>query len=275
MARASPKNATLTSRAEIGIILTGGRREKIGGNLITGAKSTRRLRIPVRFVDCIWECALGGAVPVNDGTEAELVIPRVSISDKSFLETMERKGLHKVLEEGVLLLVCLTVKPQGPVPERLMPLLKSYNTLPGIIATQHIRYWNPSTIRFVEVRIGGPDDKQARLLKTNRGGLWLMTEGVEAVGLASTTVLLPPAISEKPVDILNHAYTKLSEIFETWRKAHTGNIYDRVLYQERNGTWYPLDILRNNALEKQEQEIARTLWENLIAKMTLHQRPQE
>ena len=36
--------------------------------------------------------------------------------------------------------------------------------------------------------------------------------------------------------------------------------YDRVFYQERNGMWYP-DILRDNMLKKQEQEIARTLWE--------------
>lgn len=242
---------------------------------MTGAKSTRRLRIPVRLVDGTWECALGGAVPVNDGTEAELVVQRAAISDECFLETMERKGLHKVLEEGVLLLVCLTVKPQGPVPERLVPLLKPYNTFRGTIGTQYIDRWNPNTTAFLEVRIGGPDDKQAKLFDTNRGGLWLLTEGIEAVGLASTTVFLPPAISEKPVASLNHAYTKLSETFETWRISHTGNIYDRVLYQERNGTWYPLDILRNNALEKQEQEIARTLWENLMAKMTLQQRPQE
>jgi hypothetical protein len=55
---------------------------------------------------------------------------------------------------------------------------------------------------------------------------------------------------------LNHAYTKLSEVFETWRIAHTGNIYYRMLYRERNGIWYPLDILRNAALVNQEQEIA-------------------
>jgi hypothetical protein len=83
--------------------------------------------------------------------------------------------------------VCLTVKPEGPVPQPLMPLLKSHNTFRGTIGTQYIDYWNPSTIAFVEVRIGGPDDKQARLLDTDRGGLWLMTEGVEAVGLAVTS----------------------------------------------------------------------------------------
>jgi hypothetical protein len=114
--------------------------------------------------------------------------------------------------------------------------LKFYNGFRGSIATTYLDYWNPDTIAFVEVWLGGPDDKQARLFQTNRGGLWLMTEGVEAVGLASTTVLLPDIISAEPVASLNHAYTKLSETFETWRISHTGNIYTRVLYQERNGT---------------------------------------
>jgi hypothetical protein len=151
--------------------------------------------------------------------------------------------------------------------------LKSYNNFRGTIATTYLDYWNPRTIAFVEVKLAGPNNKQARLFDTNRGGLWLITEGVEAVGLASTTVLLPPAISAKPVASLNHAYTKLSETFETWRISHTGNIYARVLYQERNGTWYPLDILRDKALEKQEQEIARGLWEDFMAKMTVQQSP--
>ena len=47
-----------------------------------------------------------------------------------------------------------------------------------------------------------------------------MTQGVEAIGLASTTVLLPSGITTKPVASLNHAYTKLSETFETWRISH-------------------------------------------------------
>jgi hypothetical protein len=240
---------------------------------MTKTYSTRRLRIPVRFVDGVWECALGGAVPVRNDTEAELVVQRTSISDKAFLETMERKVRHKVLDEGTPLLVCLTMKSASPASDALRTVLKSYDSFRGAIATTYLNYWNPRTIAFVEVHLAGPDNKQARLFGTNRGGLWLMTEGVEAVGLASTTVLLPDAISAKPVASLNHAYTKLSETFETWRISHTGNIYTRVLYQERNGTWYPLDILRNKALEKQEQQIARNLWEDFMAKMSMQRTP--
>jgi hypothetical protein len=235
--------------------------------------STRRLRIPVRFVDSMWECAWGGVVPVKIGTEAELFVQRTAIADKAFLETIECKGRHKVLDEGTTLLVLLTVKAESPVPEALRGLLKPYDYFQNKIATTYLDNWNPVSNVFVEVTLGGPKDRQGRLFDTDRDGLWLITQGAAAIGLASTSVLLPAAISAKPVASLNHAYTKLSEIFETWRISHTGNIYTRVLYREGNGTWYPLDILRNKALVNQELEIAQKLWDDFIGKMSTHPTP--
>ena len=72
--------------------------------------STRRLRIPVRFVDSRWECTWGGVLPVKIGTEAELFVERSAIADKAFLETIERKGRHKVLGEGTTLLAATVGK---------------------------------------------------------------------------------------------------------------------------------------------------------------------
>ena len=94
-----------------------------------------------------------------------------------------------------------------------------------------------------------------------------LVEHLEADGLGSTRIELPKEISPEPVGSLNHALTKLSEAYETWRISHTGNVYERVLYQERNKKWYPLDVLRNEKLEKQEKEIAKELWEGFLAKM--------
>jgi hypothetical protein len=232
-------------------------------------RQTRRVHIPVRLVDGTWECAFGGAVPVNDGTEAELILERDSIADDAFLARMESKGLYKVLDEGASLLVALTIKPEYPPKDTLRPLLKYYADFPNAIATESLDdwNWNPKTLAFVEVRLAKPDPKHVRLFGSDRGGLWLRTIGIEPDGLVSTTVLLPTAITDEPVRSLNHAFTKLSETFESGRISHTGNIYTRVLYQERNLKWYPLDVLRNKVLAKQEQEIARNLWEEFMAKM--------
>jgi hypothetical protein len=211
---------------------------------------------------------LGRRVPVRNDAKAEIILHRTDVSDGTFLQAMERKGLHKVLDQGTTLLVCLTMRSRSKAPEPLRTLLKPYDYFKGAIAPVCHDYWNPGSTIFVEVTLGAPKDKQASLFESNRGGRWLMTEGAEAVGLPSTTVLLPAAISTKPIASLNHAYTKLSEVFETWRISHTGNIYARVLYRERNGIWYPLDILRNDALVTQEQNLARELWDDFLGKMS-------
>ena len=42
---------------------------------------------------------------------------------------------------------------------------------------------------------------------------------------------------------LNHAYSILSEAFEKSRRAHSGNVFNKIYYK-RNDRWNPLDILR-------------------------------
>jgi hypothetical protein len=230
--------------------------------------SERRLRIPIQFVGSVWEFKFGGQIPVGDGTQAELVVSRAAISDRNFLNTMEAKASHKMLDEGTRLLVGLTVKPDKPPQAKLKPLLQPYDNLRKMLGRPLVEPGYRYDPYFVEVQLAGPNDRQARLFGTRRGGLWLMTQGIEAVGLASATVKLPQDISAEPVASLNHAYTKLSESFETWRISHTGNIYKRILYREKNEKWYPLDVLRNRALQNAEHETAQALWNTFMAKMT-------
>jgi hypothetical protein len=240
--------------------------EGSGKDMAMGA-SQRRLRIPVQFIGGVWEFKFGGQIPISDGTQAEIVVNRASVTDRNFLKMMEARDLHKVLEEGARLLVGLTVKPDSPPEKKLERLLQSYQDLFKVLgppAELNYRY-DPY---FVEVQLAGPNDRQARILGSSRGGLWLITEGIEAVGLTSTTVKFPSEIPIEPVASVNHAFTKLSEIFESWRISHTGNIYKHVLHLERNGKWYPLEVLRNRALQKAEHLVAQALWSEFMAKMT-------
>jgi hypothetical protein len=181
---------------------------------------------------------------------------------------METKAYHKVLDQGAPLLVGLTVKSDNRPPKKLEDLLKPrgglWNQLGAATFDPGYRYDH----HFVQIRLAGPTDRQARQFGTVRGGLWLVTEGINATGLASTMVTLPSEVSDKPVQSLNHAYTRLSEIFEMWRISHTGNIYQRILYEERNGNWYPLDVLRNMKLQQQEHQIAEALWKAFMINMT-------
>lgn len=237
------------------------------------SSNARRLRIPVKFIDGQWEFFHGGPVPLLDGAEAELLVDRKSISDKSFIKMMDRTEKHKVLDQGTALLVGLTIKPDKPPSKELKPLLIDFYVSQSRTSRGDkmcdVRNAAYSQINaFVEVRLAEPSDKQLRLFETGVGGLWLVTEGFKATGLTSTTIRLDDKISTERVASLNHALTKLSETFETWRISHTGNIYTRVFYQEKNRNWYPLDVLRNAALDKNEQHIAKELWDTFLAKMS-------
>ncbi len=224
--------------------------------------SDRFVRIPVRYVDEQWECLYGGVVPVAPDAEAELIIARKSITDEGFLGRMYAKSSIKVLGEGVSLLTYLATKDKVSLTEdqkrHLIPWERRN------IATEYIDNWNTGGLSLVEVSIGDPTYQQAKKFHTQQGGLWLLTEGPKAVGLQSTRIYLPKEVSKEPVNSLNHAFTKLSETYEPWRISHTGNVYQRFLYQEKNGRWYPLELLRDAALAKKEQEIAYQLWQDFM-----------
>lgn len=72
----------------------------------------------------------------------------------------------------------------------------------------------------------------------------------------------------EPVSSLNHAFTKLSEVFEPWRISHPGNVYQRFLYKENDSRWCPLELLRDAALAKKEQEIACQLWQDFMKRVS-------
>lgn len=230
--------------------------------------SNRRLRIPVKFVDGVWECSYGGTVPVSPDTPGDLIVDRGSIADPSFLDKMESKSRYKVLDKGTELLVSLTIKGSPRVSDDLAKHLIPFDKLRFAIATEYLEKWSPDTLHFIRVVLDIPTEAQARRLAEKSGGLWLLAQGAKAIGLISTTIRLPNEVSKDPVASLNHAFTKLSEVYEPWRISHTGNVYTRILYKEKNGKWYPLDLLRNAALDKKEQEIAQSLWLDFLAKTT-------
>ena len=97
------------------------------------------------------------------------------------------------------------------------------------------------------------------------GGLWLRFDGMEPRSVESGRVKLPAVLGLAHVDSLNEAFTRLSEAFEPWRKAHTGSIYERVFYREVRDFWYPLKDLRERALANAERQLISDLWKNATA----------
>jgi hypothetical protein len=218
------------------------------------------LRIPVKLVDGHWELLYGGGIPVKDGSVAELRLEKYSISDKSFLATVSAKRSIKILEEGTQLLFALT--PDLSLPE----VLASHFLNPLSVKYEHVAKISTHA-RFIRVHLSQPTDAQKRL-QLDQGGLWLKLEGLVDRGVESSSIKLPPVpgLKKQVASSLNHAFTLLSEVFETQRISHTGNIYESVFYQDSDETWFPLKDLRNRELAKAERKVIKDLWQQVIQK---------
>ena len=223
-------------------------------------QTTPLLRLPVRYVAGNWECAYGGPIPVVDGAEAEIVISRASISDKHFLSRLTSRSRFKILEQGTALRVLLATKNGDKLSdEQRSFLIPQSQAWLGLGFRQEDR-WVPNSASFVEVLVGPSNMKQNGKIKSGKGGVWLIVEGRRSVGILSSSIILPEGIFKEPAKSLNHSLTQLSEVFEPSRISHTGNVYQRFFYQETDGRWYPLELLRNAALATSEQSIAHQLW---------------
>ena len=221
--------------------------------------STKVIRVPVKLVDGQWELLYGGPVKVREGSVGELHLNKVCFDDAKFLKALTEKRGVAVLPAATELRVALTVRPGlvEPLRAQLLPHDATPHDHSGRLSGE---------TRFVAVWLGGPTASQKRRGEAE-GGLKLWLEGMEPRSIESGTVILPKETGLEPVDSLNHAFTRLSELFEPWRKAHTGSIYERVFYLESNSCWYPLKDLRDRALVAAERGLIKKLWERVAAEL--------
>ena len=220
---------------------------------------SKMIRVPVKLVDGQWEFLYGGAVKVKEGATGELHLDQTHFKDKKFLKALTTKCRVAVLPAGTELRVALSVKHE--LDTTLRSLLLPSGTTPH----RHTAKISVDT-RFASVHLAGPTMAQKKK-ELEEGGLWLWLEGMEPRAIESGMVNLPAAPGLEPVDSLNYAFTRLSEVFEPWRKAHTGSIYERIFYMEGDQYWYPLKDLRDRALASAERTLIKELWKSVSEQM--------
>jgi hypothetical protein len=108
--------------------------------------------------------------------------------------------------------------------------------------------------------IGPANERMKKSHPEFTGGLLVTTQGRSITRISASTIALPDAVSDRVPISLNHALTILSEVYETHRLSHTGNIYEQVFYQEEDGKWYPLAFLRKGYRNGPNPSLARRFW---------------
>lgn len=167
--------------------------------------------------------------------------------DKQFTH----KYSHRVLPVGTTLLVALTIRPKPTLSDDLKSHLKLRNKYH--LGNDFYRSKLSVDTQFIEITISDPTTEKE--LKDVSGGVFLQFDGLRQTGIFTSSIKLPikDSTGNEVVDSLNYAFTRLSEEYEPWRKSHTGNIYDRIFYKEKNDNWYPIDFLRNVVSVKKDE----------------------
>ena len=78
--------------------------------------------------------------------------------------------------------------------------------------------------------------------------LFLQVRGDQEARLSPCACTIP--VLERQAQSLNHAFTVISEAFETRRRSHSGNVFERVYAEVDSGKWQSLYELRLSAISK-------------------------
>lgn len=117
---------------------------------------SKQVTIPIRRGGC-WVFCYGGDVPVRDGALGHLTVGAAQISDKNFLQRLQRPAAVKVLKEGAPFLVALSERMQGV-------------HLPGDLRKLVNRNDLPAKSGVTQFKLDGQADDDS-------GGLWLKFKG--------------------------------------------------------------------------------------------------
>ena len=181
----------------------------------------KRLRIDVRFDGTSFVLPDGRPLPaLAKGSVAEIVLAPECIENETVRANLTDQKSTPFLKEGAVVLVGVSPTmiessaAEGLIPANAVPILSAY--------------------LFVEVKLDAD--------------LWLLVRGDQEARL-STALCTIPSLNTKAKS-LNHAFMLISEAFETKRRSHSGNVFERAYAQDQLGNWQSLDELRLLTVQK-------------------------
>lgn len=197
----------------------------------------KKIKVPFKKVGDRIEYLFGGDIPIEDGCIGQLIVPIDAITDQAFKDNLLIESSVKVLPAGTQILIGMTRENIAYKEDPNYPVDYYYLT-PGISYFEPVLLESP-----VKHSLSNSSSQPSA---KNEGGLWLKLKGLDDCEVKSGPVRMINHPELNNAISLNHAYTLLSEKIEKHRISHTGNIYKRCYYKEKNGKWYPLKLLRDN-----------------------------
>jgi len=180
------------------------KQDRFNGDLpvIIPDKYERTVRLPIRFKDGQWLLADGTPLPkIENDTLMEVILPAYALTDPKELALWTAEGRFAMFPAGTSLWVIV----RGPGGQLIKePGCVQKTELPGV------------PISTVEVHLNGALELTLRPGKN--GVLRDCPCAIGALGVEARS--------------LNEAYTLVSQKYETHRRSHSGNVFERVFYED-------------------------------------------
>jgi hypothetical protein len=185
----------------------------------------KRLRVAVRFDGTQFALLDGSPLPaIAKDAVCELVLRPEQLQNPDDRDRFVRDEVFPILTQGSTVL--LGVSPHSVGDPKALGLICN----PQEIGVQ-TEYW------LVEVRL--------------KQDLKIRIRGDQEAKLEPCSCLIPSL--ERDATSVNHAFTLISETYETERLSHTGNVFERAYTSVGPKRWQTLDDLRIKAIAQSLQ----------------------
>jgi hypothetical protein len=185
----------------------------------------KTIKIPVRVNNGKLEFFYGGKLPkLSDGTIGDLIVPSYALKDERKVKLLDREIEIKLMPAGTILMA--RMDPKGDDHKKK-----------GI--QYKLTYPNNIKDAFIEFRL--------------EGALFINLRSTKKGALRDCECSIPAL--EKKANSVNHAYTMISEHFETHRRSHSGNVFEKIFYYDHQDRLRQLKYLRRHFEAEYEQEL--------------------
>ncbi len=180
--------------------------------------------IPTRIRKGKVEFFYGGPLPeLKDGVVGDLKVPRYAVLDKAVLKKLEMEDAAEIRPTGARLGALINIK------ETIEDDKMKYFIKPDSV---YVQGW------LVEIALTEP--LKLRLRGTKKGELYDCGCTIKALDNRGATSI-------------NQAYTLISQIYETHRRSHSGNVFEKVYCWDEKAGWQKLGDLRDALEAKYEK----------------------
>ena len=183
----------------------------------------KHFRIGVRFENGNFVLLNGQPLPkLANGSVGELVIAPECIEDVTVREGLKEERRIPFLEKGAYVLLGMSPTMIGDSSDK------------ELIPAETLQI--PSPYSFVPVKLDA--------------NLSLQVRGDQEAKLSPCSCTINAL--DKKAKSLNHAFTLISEAYETLRLSHLGNVFERAYSEVSSGKWQSLDELRIAAIARMQ-----------------------